>query len=471
MLHFLHNVIRLFKICKHVIENVLNFNSREQLVTIDCELMGKYNVKFESFDSIKCSPIKFITFVCPEYNIKSFELKDVGNSYWKNDSNISEAIDWILLKNNITLDNIVTRKNTINDIKSRLLTTIVLRFKTLHNLWSWYFTINGYNFDDSYFEYKPKNFWESKENLISEIKKYCEHKCEQSITPYLINEDIEGLYDWYINNFNIGKLKKNKLNNSKIYSKNNYRLLTLAYPEILDKKLLFAWEGESTQVNNWSRLDFRNESLQELIKYRLCPNSNNLVSDIPRCLNECFLKGTIFYKFVQVSKKCYKTQIFYKWACDAFPEYYKLWNESDFSSAVVADDGSKMDSNEEVKCYEFMKNNYLLIIKSTGQRRSMEYAFKFNDTHYIPDFIITHFNNLILRKPIIVEYFGLFTNKPSNKWISDYQDKIVSKNTFYNSLVDYLYLDIYPFDLKNNCDGIKNKLNNLLEKQLLKEVV
>jgi len=44
----------------------------------------------------------------------------------------------------------------------------------------------------------------------------------------------------------------------------------------------------------------------------------------------------------------------------------------------------------------------------------------------------------------------------------NYQDKIILKNNYYQSRVDIIFIDLYPYDLKNNCEGVKNKLTEVL---------
>ena len=70
-----------------------------------------------------------------------------------------------------------------------------------------------------------------------------------------------------------------------------------------------------------------------------------------------------------------------------------------------------------------------------------------------PDFIIH--NN----KNIIVEYFGLYVEDFKNsKILKSYHDKTKRKINFFNNLQVYNFIDLYPEDLKNDFEGVRNKL-------------
>lgn len=44
----------------------------------------------------------------------------------------------------------------------------------------------------------------------------------------------------------------------------------------------------------------------------------------------------------------------------------------------------------------------------------------------------------------------------------DYNKKTERKIDFFNSLKDYIFIAIFPQDLKNNFEGLKNKLKLIL---------
>ena len=78
------------------------------------------------------------------------------------------------------------------------------------------------------------------------------------------------------------------------------------------------------------------------------------------------------------------------------------------------------------------------------------------DENYIPDFYIKN------KKPIIIEYFGMYNETNRNKIFIDYNKKTERKIEFFNSLKDYVFIAIFPQDLKNNFEGLKNKLRLIL---------
>ena len=78
----------------------------------------------------------------------------------------------------------------------------------------------------------------------------------------------------------------------------------------------------------------------------------------------------------------------------------------------------------------------------------------------IPDWVIITNQGCYL-----VEYFGLYsTNIETSSRLKRYKNKMEIKLTKYKELenIGYKTLFIYPDDLKNNFEGLKNKILNLL---------
>ena len=98
---------------------------------------------------------------------------------------------------------------------------------------------------------------------------------------------------------------------------------------------------------------------------------------------------------------------------------------------------------------------------------SGKYTYKYNGINKIcPDFVIDNYKDIELVKPIIIEYYGLYLKNYQGEltMFKNYQDKIVLKNNYYKSRDDIIFIDLYPYDLKNNCEGVKNKLIDVLSK-------
>jgi len=125
-----------------------------------------------------------------------------------------------------------------------------------------------------------------------------------------------------------------------------------------------------------------------------------------------------------------------------------------FYRHLLSRDGKTvLNSGEEKRVFDFIYYSFKLNLKK--YKRSLS-SIKFNidDTHfYVPDFIIEDFG-----KPIIIEYYGMMNNKSHNIIYKNYCQKTKDKNIYYWSNSDIYFIDLYPDDLKNNFEGVRNKL-------------
>lgn len=137
-----------------------------------------------------------------------------------------------------------------------------------------------------------------------------------------------------------------------------------------------------------------------------------------------------------------------------------------FNHNYIADDGiSECDSLEEKKVFNYMFNNYDCDIQKYFRTNS-DYKFEIETEKYIPDFIINYFNNIKLDKPLIMEYYGYNIENNDYYVFAKYKEKMKRKNIHYKTRNDIYFIDLYPEDLKNNCEGISNKLNQFLNNNI-----
>ena len=114
-------------------------------------------------------------------------------------------------------------------------------------------------------------------------------------------------------------------------------------------------------------------------------------------------------------------------------------------------DGIKFSSIEERNVYIFIKNFNINIDKCFRKNGYYFYNNKY-DEHYIPDYVVN--------KNIIIEYYGWFLPSFKNKRILQYIEKTHRKNEYYKSNSDIYFIDLYPADIKNNFEGVRNKLTS-----------
>jgi hypothetical protein len=163
-------------------------------------------------------------------------------------------------------------------------------------------------------------------------------------------------------------------------------------------------------------------------------------------------------------------------------QYYKYFGEESWTSIynyiiplqqyrLIAFDNTFCDSLEELKVYEFLKKQMnLTYIINNSQTRSGKFIYypkskKYNK--FCPDFAIEYINynnkKIKLLKPIIIEYYGMYDNKSNNEIWKNYRIKTKYKNKFYKSINNIIFIDLYSMDLKNNYEGIKNKIDNIIK--------
>lgn len=79
-------------VCKHVIYNVLDFKTREQILNLNQPLMTKHKIGFSKTDFILNSPYNILTITFPELDIKPWELNHAPKDFWKEYSNFLQAV-------------------------------------------------------------------------------------------------------------------------------------------------------------------------------------------------------------------------------------------------------------------------------------------------------------------------------------------------------------------------------------------
>jgi len=262
---------------------------------------------------------------------------------------------------------------------------------------------------------------------------------------------IEEIFHWYnredklqltqpiINKYKISFSKTEGIKNSP------YNLLYLAYPELNIK----TWEMVHTKCNYW--IDYNN--FLEVVRYfyNTIPDNN-----LELYFNEKYLKD--FLPKLNRAKESYYRSYTWQKILEDIDIYYDFKYNKAYDNTIL-------NSNEEVLLYNYFHNILnLKNIKSIGFKRSGKYIFTNNKTKLCPDFVLDNKN--ILNKPLIIEYYGLFNkkriiiNSKTDVIINEYIDKTLRKNEFYKNNQDIYFIDLYPKDLKNKFEGVKNKLTS-----------
>ena len=176
--------------------------------------------------------------------------------------------------------------------------------------------------------------------------------------------------------------------------------------------------------------------LRDFVLYRM----NNIIADplidIPKYLNSTYI-GNLFPKLnKQIDKKRFSN--YYEWVSLSFPEYASNWSIKDFND-TVAYDNTVCGSKQEVLIYELIKRDMgFSYIESIGNKRKGKYIYELgNDYEYerfCPDFVIEYLDidnkKVKLNKPIIIEYYGMFSLDNLYYVFVNYKNKTLVKKFF-----------------------------------------
>ena len=278
--------------------------------------------------------------------------------------------------------------------------------------------------------------------VLEDILHWNNRECKLQLTQPIINK------------YKISFSKTEGIKNSP------YKLLCLGYPELNFKE----WEMIHATKNYWKSYS----NFLEVVK--------SYYSNISLLSNELPLHNYFEDKFLLMSfNKLSRAKTIY---------YNKLsWQDilNDIGVKYVFPKTNKvtynnklLDSKDEVILYNFIHIDLnIKTLLNIGRKRNGKYVFLVNDIEskynkFCPDFVIENIiiNNINykLDKPLIIEYYGFITDRKRediiNDYIIDYYKKIEYKNYYFHQREDIYFLDLYPQDLKNNFEGVRNKLTS-----------
>lgn len=224
-------------------------------------------------------------------------------------------------------------------------------------------------------------------------------------------------------------------------------LLSLAFPELHIK----GWEMVHTPTNYWD--DYNN--LLECATHYYYNILDMSLKDNYLYFTDKYI-SELFYKLYR-GKKHKHNHLTWK----------EIFNDIGISIPIsdkcITYDGNILNSIEEVEIYNFIHQRlHIKTLKHISTKRKHKYIFEnINngiDNFYCPDFYIEYINTIKLTKPLIIEYYGLYAERNTHHIFVDYIKKTKRKNEFYKNNTDIHFIDLYPEDLKNDFEGVRNKL-------------
>lgn len=285
---------------------------------------------------------------------------------------------------------------------------------------------NSWEFNNSHV---PNNTWNDENNVISAVRDMVLNKIK--IDSF---EDI----------FKIGEKDFYKYNLPSIlnyYNFNTTKILQLSFPEYY----LPAWKFNRVAKGYWGIKENRISALKELIENEL----NLSEKDIPKVITSLFIKFN-YPKFSYPYKNYYNN--WFLWVNEIYPNKFK---PKDFIENI-GKDGTKLASREEVLIHDLLLDNFqdIVYFENTNDNSVKLYDSECNQS-YVPDWI--------LDDKIIIEHFGLYAPDRPTKFSQKYNLKTKNKIVFYAKYCEensqYFFIPLYTEDLKNDLQGVKQKLN------------
>lgn len=276
-----------------------------------------------------------------------------------------------------------------------------------------------------------KDYWSNDDNVI----KACKWLVEKLFHDKIINkmDDIPNLTGDIFKKYKLEGLLQTKFNCS-----------PYQFWDFYFGSKWYEWEYKMTPRWFWTKEDNRNQALRQLAEIKL----NLTTMEIPSRLTYSYLVEN-HPKFAAVCDEYYSSNIF-TWIKSAYPNTFS----NDQFNSCVAIDGVVLDSEEERHIHELLIKQFNDVkYYDNNVSSDNKWHNDIENENYVADWLV---NN-----KIIIEYFGWY-NKFSygkNKIFTDYIDKANRKIKYFSSLKEYKFVALFPIDIKNNMQGIKEKLN------------
>lgn len=121
------------------------------------------------------------------------------------------------------------------------------------------------------------------------------------------------------------------------------------------------------------------------------------------------------------------------------------------TKAIKKYKGFSFESSQELDVFKFIEKNFTPTIEKNTVKYNSE---KYNE-NYIPDFIIREIFGKKLKKPLIIEFFGLYLEGDNFK---KYRERTYRKVDYFTNNEDIFFIALYPEDIKDKFKGISKKL-------------
>ncbi len=91
---------------RYVINNILEFNTRDEILNLSFENMRANKIDFSDTKWISSSPYNLVSIAFPELNIKGFEMNYTPSNYWSKRDNFLEGLKYYYVKMKVKFPNL-----------------------------------------------------------------------------------------------------------------------------------------------------------------------------------------------------------------------------------------------------------------------------------------------------------------------------------------------------------------------------
>lgn len=207
------------------------------------------------------------------------------------------------------------------------------------------------------------------------------------------------------------------------------------------------------KIKRWEEreINYLRENYKDLTLEELAKTLNRSVSAIKSKLTDMGLKGTWWEKSEDDFLKSNYTTMTMKEMGEHLNRSRNgvshRMSKLGLHTNIIEYNGENFDSNQELEVYKFIKDNFFDDIK----RNTKTFLNDKVGERYRPDFVVE-------KECLIIEYYGMYISDTFHRRFENYIEKTHRKNEYFNSLEGYYFIGLYPEDLKDNFEGVRNKL-------------
>ena len=133
---------------------------------------------------------------------------------------------------------------------------------------------------------------------------------------------------------------------------------------------------------------------------------------------------------------------------------YLYFTKDNYSNPKIYNN-IRFDSFQEKYVYKTIYENITHNIYKCFKKEGFLYTNGKYNERYIPDFYINTNDKIVL-----IEFFGMYKPNNPSQIFKDYCEKTKRKIEYFNSLENVYFIPLFPKDLNNNFEGVREKLTS-----------